>query len=170
MDSSKIVPLLLAVFIAWRMYVRLRRNIGRQAMQPKRMLTRVIILAVVTVALTAFSLLNLRVLAGLGFGFVLGLPLAWVGLKMTRFEATAEGRFYTPNSTIGIGLGILLVGRLVYRLMVILPNMRNAAQHPQQPALMQSPLSLFVFGLLAGYYIAYYVGVLARNRAMSRSV
>jgi len=32
---------------------------------------------------------------------------------------------------------------------------------------MQSALSLCVFGLLAGYYMAYYIGVLARSRTAS---
>jgi uncharacterized membrane protein YdjX (TVP38/TMEM64 family) len=147
------------------MYVRLRRNIGRQALQPRRMTIRIVVLAVLTCALAGFSYLNLKLLVGLGFGLILGWPLAWVGLKTTKFETTAEGRFYTPNSTIGIALTVLFVGRIVYRVMVLVPAARNQAL--QQPGAALSPLSFFAFGLLAGYYIAYYSGVLMRNRAMS---
>jgi len=57
-----------------------------------------------------------------------------------------------------------LVGRLVYRFMV-LSTFSNDPTRP--PALMQSALSLCVFGLLAGYYMAYYIGVLARSRTAS---
>ena len=147
------------------MYTRLRRNIGRQALQPRRMTTRIVVLAVVTCIFAGFSFLNLRLLVGLGFGIILGWPLAWIGLKTTKFETTAEGRFYTPNATIGIALTILFVGRIIYRVMVLLPAARNPTQ--LQPGAALSPLSFFVFGLLAGYYIAYYTGVLMRNRAMS---
>jgi hypothetical protein len=100
-------------------------------------------------------------LLGLGVGLALGLPLAWVGFRLTQFESTPEGRFYTPNSTIGILLTILLVVRVAYRLMVLSPLSHDATQSPR---LMQSPLSFFVFGLLAGYYMAYYTGVLMRSR------
>jgi heme A synthase len=155
------VPLIFVGLIVWRMYYRLRRNIGRQPLQPNRMITRTVILAVVTCFLAVFSLTNTRGLLGLGSGLVVGGLLALVGLNMTKFETTPEGRFYTPNALIGIGLTLLLIGRVVYRLMVILPDVRNPGQQPQ---LMQSPLSFFVFALLAGYYIAYYIGVLVRHR------
>jgi hypothetical protein len=164
MNPSQFVPLLFVGLVVWRMWVRLRRNVGRQALRPRRMVVRIVILAVVTCVLAGISFANQHLLIGLGSGLVLGCPLAWLGLRMTKFETTAEGRFYTPNSVIGILLTLLFVGRLCYRLMVVLPNARNA---PMQPALMQSPLSFFVFGLLAGYYVAYYGAILMRHRAAS---
>jgi cytochrome b561 len=111
--------------------------------------------------LAAFSLLNSHLLIGLGVGLALGLPLAWVGLRLTQFEVTAEGRFYTPHSSIGVALTILLVGRLVYRIMLLSTISHNPTQ---SPAFMQSGLSFCVFGLLASYYMAYYIGVLTRSR------
>jgi cytochrome b561 len=162
--SHYVVPLLFVALVVWRMYSRLRRNIGRQALQPKRMVVRIVIFAVVTCGLAAysFSLQNPRLLLGLGVGLALGLPLAWLGLRLTQFEATPEGRFYTPHSSIGIALTILFVGRLVYRVMLISTNINAPTQ---RPAFLQSALSFFVYGLLAGYYLAYYIGVLVRSRA-----
>jgi len=161
MNSKQIVPLIFVCLIAWRMYFRLRRNIGQQALQPKRMVARIVIFAVLTCGLAVFSFLHPRLLIGLGVGLALGLPLGLVGLKLTQFEVTPQGRFYTPNSSIGVGLTILLVGRLAYRIMVLMTISNNP---PQSPALMQSALSFCVFGLLAGYYMTYYIGVLMRSR------
>jgi cytochrome b561 len=159
-----VVPLLFGGLIVWRLYARLRRNIGRQPLQPKRMVARIAIFAVVTCGLAVFSFTNQRLLAGLGGGVVLGLPLAWLGLKLTKFETTAEGQFYTPHSMIGAGLTILVVLRVAYRFMVL----SNSSNIPgPQSRVMQSPLSLLFFGLLAGYYIVYYTGVLMRCRAAS---
>jgi len=160
-NLNHIVPLLFVGLIAWRLYSRARRNIGRQPLQPKRMMVRIVIFAVVTCGLLAFSFLNPRLLIGLGAGLALGAPLALLGLRLTQFETTPQGQFYTPNSTIGVGLTVLLAGRLAYRLMVL----STAPQYPAQaPPLLQSALSFCVFGLLAGYYMAYYIGVLVRCR------
>jgi hypothetical protein len=161
MNSKQIVPLIFVGLIALRMYFRMRRNFGRQVLQPGRLVTRIVIFAVVTCGLAVFSVLHPRLLIGQGVGLALGLPLAWLGLRLTQFEATPQGRFYTPNSSIGIALTILLVGRLGYRLMVLMAASNNPSQ---PPPLMQSALSFCVFGLLAAYYIAYYIGVLARSR------
>ena len=108
-----------------------------------------------------------RLLVGLGAGLALGVPLAFVGLKLTKFEATAAGRFYTPNPYIGSALTVLLAARLVYRLIIL----STISQNPTQPPpLMQSSLTLCVFGILAGYYVAYYIGVLVRSKRLPLSV
>jgi len=164
MTGPDFVPLAVGAVVAWRIVGRMRRNIGRQPLQPKRMVTRIVIYAVVTLLLAAFSVLHPRLLIGLGGGLALGVPLALVGLRLTKFEATAEGRFYTPNPYIGSALTILLAVRLVYRLIVL----STISQNPTQPPpVMQSSLTLGVFGLLAGYYVAYYIGVLAQSRKVS---
>jgi hypothetical protein len=161
---NSLVPAIIASFFAWRIYARVRRNIGRQPLQPKRVIVRVILLAVVTCGLAVFcTMMSPRLLIGLSGGVVLGALLALAGLSLTQFETTAEGRFYTPNPYIGGGLSVLFVGRLVYRLFVLSANSNNPGA---APGLLQSPLSLCVFGLLAGYYIAYFIGLLARTPAV----
>jgi hypothetical protein len=157
MTSPNFVPVAIGALIAWRIFARMRRNIGRQPLQPKRMMTRIVIYGILTLLLAAFSVLYPRLLLGLGAGLALGVPLAFVGLKLTKFETTPEGRFYTPNPYIGSALTVLLAARLIYRLIVL----SNISQNPtQSPPAMQSPLTLCVFGILAGYYVAYYIGVL----------
>jgi hypothetical protein len=164
MNPTNYVPAIVTALFAWRIYGRVRRNIGRQPLQHKRLVIRIIIFAVVACLLLAFTVTIPRLLLGLSVGLVLGVLLALAGLSMTRFEATPEGRFYTPNRYIGAGLSVLLVGRLAYRLYVLSTISNSSAQ---VPGLMQSSLSLSVFGLLAGYYVAYYIGVLARSRMPS---
>jgi hypothetical protein len=164
LNPNSIVPVVVVSLLAFRMYGRVRRNIGRQPMQPKRMIAFIIIFAAVTCLLSVISFLYPHLFLGLGGGLALGALLALVGLRLTRFEATPEGHFYTPNPYIGVALSILFVGRIVYRLFVI-STVSDSPQPP--PSLMQSPLSFLVFGLLAGYYVAYYVGLLLRSRKES---
>jgi cytochrome b561 len=97
----------------------------------------------------------------LGGGLLLGVPLALVGLRFTRFETTPEGRFYTSHPYIGITIAAVLVVRMFYRLTELFGS-RSQFQRP--PVMMQSALTLSLFGLLAGYYIAYNAGVLISSR------
>jgi hypothetical protein len=89
-------------------------------------------------------------------------PIALYGLKLTKFEATPAGMFYTPNAALGVGISALFIGRIAYRFLVLYaaPSLQ-AAQAPQP---FQSPLTYFLFGLSAGYFIAYQTGVLRRAK------
>jgi hypothetical protein len=81
-------------------------------------------------------------------------------LRLTRFEVAPEGAFYTPNPYIGASIASVLVVRLFYRFTVIFAN---GSQSQNSPQMWQSPLTFSLFGLLAGYYIAYNAGLLIRS-------
>ncbi len=68
--------------------------------------------------------------------------------------------FYTSHPYIGITIAAVLVARMFYRLTSLLGG---PPQAQPSPAIMQSPLTFSLFGLLAGYYITFYAGVLSRN-------
>ncbi|HEX3799228.1 MAG TPA: DUF1453 domain-containing protein [Verrucomicrobiae bacterium] len=163
LTPGNVVPPLLVSFIAWRAYRRFNRNIGRQPLRTKRIIMRIVIYSVITLVVAVDSILHLPVLRGLGIGLLLGVPLAFLGLHLTQFENTPAGRFYTPNTYIGIILSVLLMGRLVYRFGIFYANMPTLG-NPNSPAFVQSPLTVFFFGLLASYRIAYYAGILLRSR------
>ena len=162
MTSAQLIPALVIPLVAWRVYARIRRSIGRQPLQPRRTLARVVIFSVITVLAGVAMLKYPPSLEGLGAGIALGLPLAWIGLRLTRFEDTAEGTFYTPNAIIGVVVTLLLVGRICYRLVVLLGQPAGAMRPPVP--MFQSPATALMFGLTVGYYIAYYAGLLARAR------
>lgn len=160
MSSAHFVPISLVGLFAWSIYRRVRRNIGRQKLHPRRAITSVIIFSVVSVLVVSTSLQNTHLLLGFGGGLLLGALLGFVGLRLTRFETTDDGHFYTPNTHIGVALSLLLTGRIAYRFMVL----RNVSVTPNQPPLMQSPLTFFIFGLTAGYYIVYQTGLFIHSR------
>jgi MFS family permease len=160
MTSSTPVFGAVLALVAWRIYRRIRRNIGRQPLRPRRALISVVIFSILSLLLVFFSLHQPRLLLGVVGGLLPGVLLGWVGLRLTRFETTAAGHFYIPNTPIGIALSLLLVGRLAYRFMVL----RDAANAPYHPPPMQSPLTFFIFGLMAGYYIVYQTGLFLHRR------
>src|SRR5271154_4912435 len=144
--TAPVVPILFGGLIAWSIYRRVRRNIGRQKLRPRRAITSLVILSLVSVLIIGTSLQNTNLLLGFGGGVLLGASLGFVGLKLTRFETNDEGHFYTPNTHIGVTLSVLFVGRIAYKFIAV----GNAAttQNPATP--FQSPLTLFILGLTVG--------------------
>ena len=154
------MPILFGSLIAWSIYRRVRRNIGRQKLQPRRITTSIIILTVVSVLLFGTSLQMPRLIFGISTGLLLGAVLGLFGLRLTKFETTEEGHFYTPDTRIGVALSLLFIGRLLYRFWAV----RNVTASHGSPPPFQSPLTFFIFGLIAGYYIVYYVGLFIHTR------
>lgn len=160
---TKIIPLLFVALIVWRVLTRVRRSVGRQPVRTTRLVTRIVIYSVLCVFLGFVAMNHPKVLAALGGGLVVGIPIALIGLRLTRYETTPAGRFYTPNAYIGVTISLIFIGRLFYRLSTVYTTasqLQSSSQSPQHPQLMQSPLTYFFFGILAGYYIAYFAGIL----------
>ena len=82
-----------------------------------------------------------------------------LGLRLTKFETTNEGHFYTPNIYIGVTLSALFIGRMAYRF-ITNPGMMSGQS---QSTPFQSPLTLVILGLTVGYYLVYRIGVLVHN-------
>ncbi len=160
MTSPSVMPILFGGLMAWGIYRRIRRSIGRQPLRPRRIIVSIVILSVISIVIFSLSLLLPKLMLGLGGGLLLGALLGFVGLRLTKFETTETGHFYTPNTHIGIVLSMLFVGRMAYRFWV----MRDATAASNSPPPFQSPLTLFIFGLTAGYYLLYYVGLFIHTR------
>ncbi len=145
--------------IVWGIIRRVRRSIGRQPLHPRRAITSITILSLISVLIADTSFHNTNLLLGLGGGLLLGGLLGLVGLRLTQFETTDAGHFYTPNTHIGIVLSVLFVGRFIYQHI-----MADNAVTPQNPAMpFQSPLTLVIFGLTVGYYLVYQTGLLIHS-------
>jgi len=165
MSSAHLVPILFVGLFAWSIYRRVRRNIGRQKLRPRRSITSIIILSAGTVLLVGTSLQNTNLLLAFGGGLLLGATLGFAGLRLTRFETTDEGHFYTPNTHIGVAISLLLVGRIAYRFWVF----QNTGEAQSHPPPMQSPLTFFIIGLTIGYYVVYQTGLFIHSRDKSES-
>ena len=153
-----LVTVALVALIAWRMYSRIRRVIGRQRLSPKRVWIRIVLFPLV-IALLAFSAhTHPEVLGYLACGVAFGVALGVLGLRLTRYEVTADGLFYIPSAHLGIALSTLLIARIAYRFAV--NGFPGAAAGGPPPGSTLTPLTLLLLGTLAGYYWTYAVGLL----------
>jgi Protein of unknown function (DUF1453) len=156
---TTIVFLVLIPLLAWRMYSRFRRMVGRQRLSRARPWLSVVLFPLLIVALGAATLSRPEGFWVLAAGLIAGALLGVFGLTRTRFESTSEGLFYTPNVHLGMALSLLLVVRLAVRLVQVISADPQVVQHGTD-GFAQSPFTLGVVGLLAGYYVAYAIGLL----------
>jgi len=157
-DTHLITVVAVVALIGWRMVARIRRVIGRQRLSPARpwftVLLFPLILLMVLLTGLAHPMTTTATAAGVAVGIVLGL----YGTRLTKFEVTPAGLFYTPNAHLGIALSLLLVLRLGYRFVTLQLGGQGLA--PQSMQLGSSPLTMAIFGTLAGYYVTYAIGLL----------
>lgn len=164
-----LVTIAIIALIAWRMHSRIRRTIGRQRLSPVRPWITIVLFPLV-IALLAFASLRAPqpIWIYLAGGAVAGIGLGLLGLRLTRFEVTPAGRFYTPSAHLGVALSVLLVCRIAWRFAAGgFPGSAGASSAP--PGASLTPLTLLLVGMLAGYYTTYAVG-LVRWSARSRDL
>lgn len=169
MDPKLITPILMMAVLAWAIYRRVRRTIGRQPLQPKRMQVRMSVLSLIGIITLAVSFRDIQLAGALVAGAAAGAALGYFGLRHTKFETTPQGQFYTPHLYIGLAVTLLFLGRLAYRFIFLYPGMQAAAKMNESPfaAYQKSPLTLAIFGVVIGYYVAYYVGVIREARRLA---
>ena len=162
--------LIMLPLLAWIVWRRVSRQFGRQPIQRKRMVARIAIFAVIGCLLSLAGLHNIQLAEGLIAGALIGALVGMVGLKLTRFEVDpVKGDCYVPNSWIGALLSVLLLGRLIWRFMQM-QQVSAAARAASYPASYSySPLTMLVIGLLVGYYIVYFSGLLIHHRRFQRT-
>lgn len=156
--TSTFVTIALVPLLAWRIHARYRRLVGRQRLSPVRPWITLGIYGTIALLL-CWAAVRAEVMpwALLG-GLVAGGVLSIYGLRTTTFEVSPEGIYYTPHTGLGIALSLLFVGRIAYRVYEVY----GVGTHPSITGtdFFHSPLTLLVFGFLAGYYMAYALGLL----------
>jgi len=169
--------LVMLPIVAWMVWRRVSRQFGRQPIRRKRMIFRIAVFAFIGCMLALAGFHKVALAEGLLGGVLAGAALGLLGLRLTRFEIDpVKGDCYVPNPWIGALLTALLLGRLVWRFIVVWPQMQHASAaagagaYPMQPmGYSSSPLTMLVIGLLVGYYIAYFSGLLIHHRRFQQA-
>jgi cbb3-type cytochrome oxidase subunit 3 len=169
---SQIGPFLIAALVVFIIYRRFRRSFGQQPLRRVRMQARIVILLIIGCLLLPVALRSTAFLAALMAGVAAGVALALWGAARTRFLKIDHQLYYVPHTSTGIAVSLLFLGRLVYRLMQVYTSthaVHAAGIDSSNPAfgpagMLQSPLTVGLFFVLAGYYVCYYSVVLWKSK------
>jgi hypothetical protein len=174
MASHFVFPLIIIALVAFRVWRRIRSQFGLQPINRGQMMGRIVVFAIfgLLIGFYALRVHNTNLLMGLGGGLALGVALGAVGLNLTRFQIDpVKGDCYVPNPYIGALLTILFLGRIVWRLAMVSPQLMDStgsASPVHGPDIGQSPLTLGIFALIVGYYICYFAGLLIHHQRIVR--
>jgi hypothetical protein len=163
MTPTPIVAAVLVPFVTWRVYQRVKRLMVRQRSQAWRHWTAAILFPLLMMVMGAVATSHPTALAGMGAGIAAGIVLAILALRRTVYEQDGADFYYTPNAQIGILVSMLFIGRLMYRAWEF--YVLGATQTQD----FASPLTLMVFGVLAGYYATYAAGLLRWRKGAAAS-
>lgn len=172
MAPNLLMPTMVSPLVAFMVWRRVRRQFGRQPVRRGPMIARVAILLVVAGLVSLAGLRDPRLLESLAAGVLGGTALGLLGLRLTRFVRGADGRdLYLPNPWIGATVTAVLVGRLAWRFLVLVPHAGGAGPMAASPTpqLGSSPLTLLMVGLMIGYYVSYYAGLLVHHRRFAQA-
>ena len=161
-DTHLLIVIACTALVVWRVYARVRRAIGRQRLSPVRPWITIVVFPLILALILAARLLHPVTAASVIGGCAVGIGLGRLGTRLTKFEATPAGLFYTPNAHLGIALSLLLVLRLGYRFIIL----GHIDPQTMQPG--ASPLTMAIFGTLAGYYVTYAIGLLRWRAEVGR--
>jgi hypothetical protein len=170
-DSSTIQSLLVAALLVWVVYRRVRRSFGRQLLQPRRMIIRMVLLVAVGCLLAPLAVRSTAYLTAVIGGLLGGVALGLWGAEHTRFLDADGRRYYVPHTYSGLAVMLLVVGRIAYRMSQIFTG-TGAPGHAAQSgvgahagaAVVQSPLTVAPLFLLVGYYVCFYLRVLHKSK------
>lgn len=139
MDLTTLALLALTPLLVWRVYLRLKTRMERQRSIISRHYTG-LLLFFAMVAVPASELIGNTVpLAALLGGTLAGVALGIYGLRVTRFEDTEQGYYFTPNARLGILVAMTLVARVLYLGVLIYAN---KGSNMPTPRFSDSPLTM----------------------------
>jgi hypothetical protein len=167
MNLTTLALLVLTPLLVWRVYSRLKTQMGRQRSIVSRHWTGVLVFTAM-LAVPASELTDRPLpLSALAAGTLAGIAYAAWGLRLTRFENTGEGYFFTPNARLGIVVAMLLVARVLYIGVEMYANQGNGVPVPR---FTDSPLTMLIVGVTSAYFATYSAALLRWRAKLKKAV
>jgi hypothetical protein len=138
------------MFLVWRVGTRLRRSVGRQELKLRKVRFSAYLLPVALLLLLSSALVHPINAVALLLGAGAGVFAARYSLSTSKFEVTERGHFYTLNPYVGWAILALFFARMAYRL-ALTYEATGSFVVPASEAV-KNPLTVFVAGLVLGYY------------------
>jgi hypothetical protein len=157
MNLTTLALLVLTPFLVWRVYSRLKTAMARQRSIVSRHWTGLLVFTAMVVVPASELVTRPAMLGWLALGAAAGIGYGIWGLKLTRFEDTDEGCYFTPNARLGILIAMLFAARILY---IGFEMYANQGSDLPTPRFTDSPLTMLAVGLTGGYFGTYSAGLL----------
>jgi hypothetical protein len=157
MNLATLALLVLTPFLVWRVYSRLKTMMARQRSIVSRHWTGLGVFSAMVLVPASELVKQPASLAWLLVGTAAGIGYGIWGLRLTRFEDTDEGYYFTPNARLGILIAMLFTARILY---IGFEMYANQGSNLPTPRFTDSAVTLLAVGLTGGYFGTFSAGLL----------
>lgn len=157
MNLTTLALLVLTPFLVWRVYSRLKTMMARQRSIMSRHWTGLGVFLAMVLVSGSEQVSHPPMLGWLVLGTAAGIAYGIWGLRLTRFEQTDEGCYFTPNARLGILIAMLFTARVLY---VGFEMYANQGTNMPTPHFTDSLVTMLAVGVTGGYFGTFSAGVL----------
>jgi len=166
LQTQTIIVALIAIFIVYRVYLRVRRSMGWQQMNTGKLMVSTILLTLLGIILITVGASQPVSLLSDAAGIAVGGTLAYFGAAMTQFEQR-EGRWhYRPSTWIGGIVTVLFLARILYRIYDMFA-MASSDGGLSAASSLQTVAGGWAAGLMLvmfSYYVAYNIIIMRKQK------
>jgi hypothetical protein len=161
--------ILLAAFIIYR---RVRRSIGFQKFSRSKLTFRIGIFALIGIAILLAGVHHPLFWLGDGVGLAIGVALAWMAVKHSRFEHREDGWYYRTHIGIELSVLFLFLGRFAYRMIQMYLASKGDPNHPfnanpyDPNAFTKDPWTAAILFVIIAYYVGYFGYLLLKEKEL----
>lgn len=167
---------IIIALIIFSIYRRIRRNIGWQQLNSKRLIVRIVLFCVIGLIFFAGGIFHPISLLSDIIGILLGSILAFYSVSLTTFEQRNGRYYYCPNIWIGSLVTIIFIARFIYRFYgIYVAGSINQLQQAQSTGTQNFGYTLgnsWTAGLMLimfAYYVIYYVVLLKKQKRLMKA-
>lgn len=156
------------VLIAFFLYRKVKRSIGFQLYQPRRLIFRIIIFCILSLFVLASCFLHPETFIYISIGTILGLFLVSYAIKHSKFEERNHLFFYRTHLWIESLVLVLFLSRFLYRIIMLIQisnevTEMNSLQYSQH--FTKDPSTVIILYILMVYYIGYSSFIVRKGKA-----
>ncbi|WP_442598574.1 hypothetical protein [Neobacillus sp. D3-1R] len=179
MNQHFIAILCILLLVAFSIYRRIRRNIGWQELNTRKLVTRTIIFLVIGLIFLSGALTHPISLISDFVGIAIGAFLAFYGAGLTHYEVRGQKWYFQPNVWIGSLVTVLFLGRMMFRFYKIyeMGLMSGNGITPVSPPNDLNQMNMYVGNswssglvlIMFAYYVVYFILILLKEKKLKLS-
>lgn len=166
MELTTLALLVLIPLLVWRIYMRLKPLFARQESLMWKHWTGAVGFPLLMVMSALATMNDVLAISCLGAAALAGGWLARYALAKTRTETQGRRVFFKPYQRFGMVICLLFAARILGMGIELYLNRQSASPLPlTREMVLLHPITMAAFGLLAGYFGYYSLGMLRWRRA-----